>query len=141
MGSFNDGDGEARNNEGRYEVNEVKGEEILAEIEAAGRKVLPTYEYLARHDANGLAGYNAFLTSSIYDKDALEPKFKEIILACACIAAGSPGPVIGAHLRKAMEQGATRSEVLQAIEITSAVFATRSMSSGLMALLEVDRDT
>ena len=121
-------------------MTEDAGKEILDQIQAAGRRVLPMHEYLAAHDPNGLDGYNSFLMSSIYDQDALDPKYKEIILACACITAGSSVPVIASHCRKALEFGATRAEILQAIEMTSAVFATRSMGAGVSALVEADPD-
>lgn len=121
-------------------MTQTEGNEILDEIRGAGRRVFPMHEYLAAHDPNGLDGYNSFLMSSIYEQDALEPKYKEIILACACITAGSSAPVIASHCRKALEYGATRAEILQAIEMTSAVFATRSMAAGVSALVEADPD-
>lgn len=114
------------------------GEVVLDAIRAAGRKVLPLHTYLAHHDPAALGGFNEFLTATIYDNDSLEDKYKEIVLACACVAAGSGQPVIAAHCRKAMEAGATRGEVLQALEITAAVFATRAMGAGIMAMLEVE---
>lgn len=116
------------------------GREILDEIRAAGRKVFPMHEYLAAHDPGGLRGYNSFLMSSIYEQDALEPKYKEIILACACVTAGSSPAVIASHCRKALDFGATRAEILQAIEMTSAVYATRSMAAGVVALVDADPD-
>lgn len=119
-------------------MGDVNGEEILERIRAAGRRVLPMHEYLAEHDPLGLDGFNSFLTSSIYAKDALDPRYKEIVLACACVAAGSSVPVIAAHCRKALQLGATRGEVLQAIEMTAAVLATRAMGAGMSAMLEVD---
>lgn len=114
------------------------GGEVLDAIRDAGRKVLPMHSYLAHNDPATLAGFNDFLTATIYDNDSLEEKYKEIVLACACVAAGSGQPVIAAHCRKAMAVGATRGEVLQALEITAAVFATRAMGAGVMAMLEVE---
>jgi len=119
-------------------MDEAAGKDILDEIQAAGRRVLPMHEYLAAHDPGGLQGFNSFLMSSIYEQDALDPRYKEIVLACACIAAGSAVAVIAAHCRKALEFGASRAEILQAIEMTAAVFATRSMGAGVSALLEAD---
>lgn len=121
-------------------MTETTGEEVLGAIRDAGRRVLPMHEYLAVHDPAGLAGYNGFLMSSIYEQDALEPRYKEIVLACACVAAGSAVPVVAAHCRKALEFGATRAEVLQAIEMTAAVFATRAIGAGVSAMLEADPD-
>jgi alkylhydroperoxidase/carboxymuconolactone decarboxylase family protein YurZ len=117
---------------------QVDGGEVLDAIRAAGRKVLPLHTYLAHNDPAALAGFNQFLTSTIYDNDSLPEAYKEIVLACACVAAGSGQPVIAAHCRKALAAGASRGEVLQALEITAAVFATRAMGAGVMAMLEVE---
>jgi alkylhydroperoxidase/carboxymuconolactone decarboxylase family protein YurZ len=114
------------------------GQEVLDAIEGAGRKVLPMHRYLAENDPATLAGLNDFLTATIYANDSLEEKYKEIVLAAACVAAGSGQPVIAAHCRKAMAAGASRGEVLQALEITAAVFATRAVGAGVMAMLEVE---
>lgn len=116
------------------------GDAILERIREAGRRVLPMHEYLAEHDPEALAGYNAFLTASIYENDQLEPKYREMVLACVCVAAGSSVPVIASHCRKALEHGATRGELLQALEMTAAVFATRTMATGVAAMLEADED-
>lgn len=119
-------------------MNQADGPRILEAIRAAGRRVLPMHEYLADHHADGLEGYNSFLTSSIYENEALEPKYREMVLASICVAVGSSTPVVAAHCRKALDHGATREELIQAIEMTAAVMATRGMGAGLSALLEAD---
>lgn len=116
------------------------GQDILDQIAAAGRKVLPMHEYMAAHHPSGLGGFNRFLMTSIYESDELETKYKEMVLACACVAAGSSAPVIASHFRKALAAGATRGELLQAIEMTAAVMATRTVGAGVMALREADDD-
>jgi alkylhydroperoxidase/carboxymuconolactone decarboxylase family protein YurZ len=121
-----------------HDRNEPSGEEVLERIRSAGRRVFPMHEYLAAHDPRGLEGYNEFLQATIYDKDDLDERYREIVLACACVAAGSPPAVIAAHCRKALEAGASRGEVIQALELTAAVFATRTMASGITALMEAD---
>ena len=118
----------------------IEGSEVLEAIRSAGRKVLPMHTYLAEHDPAGLDGFNRFLSATIYENESLDEKYKEIVLACACVAAGSGLPVIAAHCRKAMAAGATRGEVLQALEITAAVFATRAMGAGMMAMLEAEAE-
>ncbi len=119
-------------------MSEADGSTILEQIREAGRRVLPMHEYLAEHHPEGLDGYNSFLTSSIYDNGSLEPRYREMVLACICVAVGSSTPVIAAHCRKALGFGATREELIQAIEMTAAVMATRGMGAGLLALLEAD---
>lgn len=119
-------------------MTDVTGPEILERIAAMGRRVLPMHEYLAEHHPEGLDGFDRFLSAAIYETDALDPKYKEMVLACACVAAGSGGPVIAAHCRKALAAGITRAELLQALELTAAVMATRALGAGVVAMREAD---
>jgi 4-carboxymuconolactone decarboxylase len=118
-------------------MNET-GRKVIAGIQAAGRKVLPMHEYLAEHDAETFEAYDAFLRKTIYEKDALDVKTKEMVLAVACVGAGSPVPVIAAHARKSMAAGATRDEVLQAVQLAAAVAATRTMASAVLSMIEAE---
>lgn len=115
-------------------------EEILECMRSAGRKVLPLHHYLAEHDPQVLEAYDAFLRKTIYEKDALDTKTKEMVLAVACLGAGSPLPVVAAHARKAMSAGANRQEVLQALELAAAVAATRAMAGATLAMIEAERE-
>ena len=115
------------------------GDRVLEGIRSAGRKILPMHEYLAEHDAETFEAYDAFLRKTIYEKDALDDKTKEMVLAVACVGAGSPVPVIAAHARKSMAAGASRSEVLQALEIAAAVAATRSMAASVLSMIEAEQ--
>jgi alkylhydroperoxidase/carboxymuconolactone decarboxylase family protein YurZ len=114
------------------------GERVLAGIRDAGRRVLPMHEYLAEHDAETFEAYDAFLRSTIYEKDALDTMTREMVLAVACVALGSSVPVIAAHVRKSMEAGASRAQLLQALEIAAAVAATRSMATSVLSMIEAE---
>ncbi len=96
------------------------------------------HEYLAENDPHALDALNHFLNSSIYQNNALEECYKEMILACICVAAGSSQPVIANHCKKAMAAGLSREAMLQGLEIVTAVMTTRTMASGVMALMEAD---
>lgn len=115
-----------------------KGKKILEQIEAAGRKVLPMHEYMAEADPATLEAFNGFLTHSIYRKDGLDEAHKEMVLACACVAAGSSQPVTANHCRKALAAGLSRDSLLQALEIVAAVMATRTLAGGVNALIDAD---
>lgn len=119
-------------------MSNINGSDILEQIQAAGRKVLPMHEYLANTDPNALEALNNFLNSSIYKNDSLEECYKEMILACVCVAAGSSQPVIANHCKKAMQAGLSREAMLQGLEIATAVMTTRTLASGVMALMEAD---
>ena len=119
-------------------MNET-GKRVIEGIEAAGRRVLPMHEYLAEHDADTFEAYDAFLRKTIYEKNALDVKTKEMVLAVACVGAGSPLPVIAAHARKAMAAGASRDEMVQALELVAAVAATRTMASAVLSMIEAEQ--
>lgn len=118
-------------------MNEI-GEQVLEGIRGAGRRVLPMHEYLAEHDAETFAAYDAFLRKTIYEKNELDAKTKEMVLAVACVGAGSAVPVIAAHARKAMAAGASRAEMLQALELAAAVAATRTMATSVLAMIDAE---
>lgn len=115
-------------------------EQIFEGMRSAGRKVLPMHEYLAEHDPDALEAYDAFLRKTIYESDALNAQTREMVLAVACLGAGSPLPVVAAHARKAMAAGATRREMLAALELTAAVAATRKMAASALAMMEAERE-
>ena len=116
------------------------GDRVLEGIRAAGRKVLPMHEYLAEHDPETFEAYDGFLRKTIYEKHALDNKTKEMVLAVACAMAGSAVPVIAAHARKSMAAGATREEVLQALELGAAVAATRTMATSVLSMIEAEQE-
>ena len=120
-------------------MSEKQVDDILERIAAAGRKVLPMHEYLARADREGLDAYDRFLSASIYRRGALAEKYKEMLMACCCVMGGSSQPVIANHCRRAMAAGLERDELLQALEITAAVCATRAMASGILSLMEAEQ--
>lgn len=121
-------------------MTELTGEEVLKRIADAGRRVFPSHEFMAEADPEALAAYNSFLETSIYRNGALDDSMKEILLACLCITIGSSAPVITNHFRRAMAAGATKEAMLQAVQITACVGATKPMSTGLSTLMEALSD-
>lgn len=119
-------------------MKESTGASILKQIQDAGRKVLPMHEFLAKTDPATLDAFNQFLTNSIYRKDGLPESYKELVLACVCTATGSSQPVIANHCRKALAAGLDRGSLVQALEITAAVSATRTLATGINAVIAAE---
>ena len=111
---------------------------ILKRIEAAGRKVLPMHEFLVKNDPKTLEAFDQFLMNSIYRSDGLSAGHKEMVLACVCVAAGSSPPVIENHCRRALVAGLQKDHLIQALEITAAVMATRTLASGINAVIAAE---
>jgi alkylhydroperoxidase/carboxymuconolactone decarboxylase family protein YurZ len=119
-------------------MKDSKGSSILKRIEAAGRKVLPMHEFLAESDPTTLDAFDHFLTHSIYREDGLQEAHKEMVLACVCVVAGSSQPVVAHHCRKALAAGLARDDLVQALEIAAAVMATRTLASGINAVIAAE---
>ena len=111
---------------------------IFERIEAAGRKVLPMHEFLVKNDPKTFDAFDQFLMSSIYRSDGLSAGHKEMVLACICVAAGSAAPVIENHCRRALAAGLPKDHLVQAMEITAAVVATRTLASGINAVMAAE---
>lgn len=125
---------------GDFAMSQADGADILKQIADAGRRVLPMHEFMAKEDPSGLSAYNEFLTSAIYSDGPLDDSVKELVLACICIAFGSAQPVIANHCKRSIAAGMDPKALLQAIEITSCVAATRMMSSGVLSLMDATKD-
>ena len=111
---------------------------ILKRIEAAGRKVLPMHEFLVKNDPKTFDAFDRFLMNSIYRSDGMSAGHKEMLLACVCVAAGSAAPVIENHCRRALAAGLPKDHLLQAMEITAVVLATRTLASGVNAVMAAE---
>ena len=111
---------------------------IFKRIEAAGRKVLPMHEFLVKNDPKTFDAFDQFLMNSIYRSDGLSTGHKEMLLACVCVAAGSAPPVIENHCRRALAAGLPKGHLVQALEITAAVQATRTLASGINAVMAAE---
>lgn len=119
-------------------MEDSKGASILQDIEAAGRKVLPMHKLLAESDPATLDAFNQFLMNSIYREDGLPEAYKELVLACVCVASGSSAPVIANHCSKSMAAGLEKDHLVQALEITAAVMATRTLATGINAVIAAE---
>lgn len=119
-------------------MNDSVGSSILKRIEAAGRKVLPMHKFLAESDPTTLDAFDQFLTHSIYKEDGLQEAHKEMLLACVCVSAGSSQPVIANHCRKALAAGLEKDHLVQALEITAAVMATRTLAIGINSVIDAE---
>jgi len=93
------------------------------------------HKLLAEADPKTLEAFDGFLMNSIYREGGLQDGHKEMLLACVCVVAGSSPPVIENHCRKALAAGLPRADLIQALEISAAVLATRALASGINAVI------
>jgi 4-carboxymuconolactone decarboxylase len=89
---------------------------LLAAMEHRRGYVLPLHRTLARRDPAFLAAYDAFLNAAFLDERSLDRRVKELIYVGVLTAVATERHHLVAHMRAAVEHGATEREVLEVLE-------------------------
>lgn len=92
--------------------------------------------FMAEVDVDFLEAYERIYELTAVRKGALPPKFREMIV-CAAVAIGGYGPGLKQHVRRAIELGATREEMVEVFQ--SAYFHTGALTlvQGMIQLIDV----
>jgi len=110
--------------------------EVKEEFEEVRGTWGDSWEAILRLDPEFLAAYTEF-SGVPWGKNHLEPKVKEFIYVAADAAATHMyAPGVRAHLRKAIEFGATEPELAEVLELT-ATLGIHACNIGVPILLEV----
>jgi predicted amidohydrolase/alkylhydroperoxidase/carboxymuconolactone decarboxylase family protein YurZ len=89
---------------------------LLADMERRRGYVLPLHHTLARRDPAFLAAYDAFLHAAFLEARSLDRRIKELIYVGVLTAVDTERGHLVAHMRAAVEHGATEREVLEVLE-------------------------
>lgn len=110
-------------------VDLPNGQAILDRIQDDRKYILPMHRVFAERDPQFLDGYDRMFTSVMSDDSPLPADVRELfVMALDVVVGTSPSVVIG-HARKAVELGATESQVLAAIELATIVAAGKVMGA------------
>ena len=92
--------------------------------------------FMGEVDIDFLEAYERIYELTAVRKGALPPKFREMIV-CAAVAIGGYGPGLKQHVRRAIELGATREEMVEVFQ--SAYFHTGALTlvQGMIQLIDV----
>jgi alkylhydroperoxidase/carboxymuconolactone decarboxylase family protein YurZ len=92
--------------------------------------------FMGEVDVDFLEAYERIYELTAVRKGALPPKFREMIV-CAAVAIGGYGPGLKQHVRRAIELGATREEMVEVFQ--SAYFHTGALTlvQGMIQLIDV----
>ncbi len=108
--------------------------EIVKAIEVSSGAIRPWRQILAELDPDFMELQNLNYTYVFEKKNALPRKYKEIIVCCLdSVTAFEPG--FRMHVRKALKEGATVAEILEALEICS-YFNLHNLTEFLPVLVE-----
>jgi 4-carboxymuconolactone decarboxylase len=97
-------------------IGRDEARELLAEIEARRGYIHEMHRVLAEEDPGFLRKYEEFLEAAYLRERSLDRRTKELIYVAALAALGAPRGHQLAHMRAALRAGATRVELLEALE-------------------------
>jgi alkylhydroperoxidase/carboxymuconolactone decarboxylase family protein YurZ len=105
------------------------GQQLLARIrEHRGYDPLPFQRELAARHPEMLAAYDDMYRAAMGDGSALSAKMRHLIVMTLDLVLGVGDKAVRGHARRAIEHGATESEVLAAIELATLVSAGKPLA-------------
>jgi AhpD family alkylhydroperoxidase len=111
---------------------------VAAMSEERGYMPAP-WAYMAEKDLDFLEGYNNLYTRGLTDGKALPIKTRELV-AIAILAYRGKTDAVYEHAKRAMRHGATKQELLEAIETTIVPGGAPTFGTGLRALMMIEED-
>jgi 4-carboxymuconolactone decarboxylase len=94
-----------------------ESDDSLNSVSSARGYSLPLHEVLAEHDPEVLAGYEQMMRALYLSDRRLDGKTKELVCVAVLVALGAADQHIVAHMEKAAREGATKEDVLEALEL------------------------
>ena len=120
-----------------------KQSKLLAKMRRQrGGSVHPVFEYLDGKDPEFLKAYNELAVLNFnYGESAkgraLSSKLKELI--AVALLASVRGDTTGQHIQKALAHGASKREVIEALEMSMHITGAPSLEFGLRQLMGLER--
>jgi AhpD family alkylhydroperoxidase len=111
---------------------------VAAMSEERGYMPAP-WAYMAEKDLDFLEAYNNLYTRGLTDGKALPIKTRELI-AIAILAYRGKTDAVYEHAKRALRHGATKQELLEAIETTIVPGGAPTFGTGLRALIMIEED-
>lgn len=95
----------------------AESDDLLDSVNASRGYSLPLHQVLAKHDPEVLAGYEEMMRALYLSDRRLDGKTKEFVYVAVLVALGAAEEHIRAHMEKAVREGASAEEVLEAVEL------------------------
>jgi len=121
------------------ETKRAKSERLIEETIKHRGYIFPEWEFACRYDPDFFESYNNLYGFSIGREGALSIKVKEFIALGILAFRGLSTDVLVAHIKRAMDNGATKEELLEAFETALVAGGAPTFFNGLKALLNFDK--
>jgi len=101
--------------------------------------VYPEWELVAREDPDFMASYNQYYRDALGRDSGLSIKYREMVaLGVLCYRGASEGALIN-HIKRAMQHGATKAEVIGALEAAAIPGGAPTFLTGIKALVAIEK--
>ena len=119
--------------------NNKRIDALLEKMKKERGYVLPPLEYAVKQDVDFMEAYNNLYKRVLTDGKALPAKTREFI-AIALLAYRGHDHAVYEHAKRALRLGASRQELLEAIETTILPGGAPAFATGLRALMRIDKE-
>jgi AhpD family alkylhydroperoxidase len=119
---------------------EQKAEALIEKMKKDRGYIYPEWEFAARSDPDFVEAYNNLYRAALNDGQALDAKTRELV-ALGILAYRRDANAVKAHILRALRLGATKQELLEAIETTIVPGGAPTFFVGLSALMQALNDT
>ena len=97
------------------------------------------YAYLAQKDIDFMEAYDNLYQSALKDGKALPAKYRELV-CIGVLAFRRLDDAVVSHIKRALRLGASKQEIMEAIETTIIPGGAPTFGCGLAALMKVEED-
>jgi alkylhydroperoxidase/carboxymuconolactone decarboxylase family protein YurZ len=113
-----------------------RAERLRAEALKDRGYVYPEWELVAREDPDFMASYNQYYRDALARDSGLPIKYREMVALGVLCYRGAADNALVNHIKRAMEHGATRAEVIGALEAAAIPGGAPTFLTGIRALLK-----
>lgn len=121
------------------ETSEKRREELLRKMKEQRGYMLGPWEYMAEKDPDFIEAYNNLYTKGLSDGNALPVKTRELI-AIAILAFRGRADGVYEHTKRALRNGATKQELLEAAQTMLIPGGAPTFSVALKALMRIEQE-
>jgi AhpD family alkylhydroperoxidase len=112
---------------------------LLKKMKAERGYLPPAWVYLAENDVDFAEAYNRLYDIALTDGQALPVKTRELIAIALLAFRGLEGAVYE-HVKRALQNGATKREILEAIETAYIPGGAPTLLTGLNVLVRIEEE-
>jgi alkylhydroperoxidase/carboxymuconolactone decarboxylase family protein YurZ len=116
-----------------------RAQELAAEAIKDRGDLYPEWQYVAEHDPDFMASYNAYYRDALARDSGLPIKDRELVaLGVLAYRGVSEGALVN-HIKRALEHGATKAEILGALEAAAIPGGAPTFVTGVRALIKLEQ--